>query len=228
MKRAPPAAEPRPATPSPRTAPPPPGAPFGIPPGPPLLLFDETVFCTFFPPPLSSPGWPPNPAMATEQAGQVLDNLADFKNNPITCQGIGGLRAAGEEGVRGGVRLHGLCPWSGEGPRRAGRAFRLARPAERGEEALPVGETKILPREASAPPKARPIHRGIRVYQKPAPFGGAGGAWGVSPAGRTGTGTKASRPKARAERVRTTGPRTRARPRSGERRQERRTAPPAR
>jgi len=41
----------------------------------------------------------PNPAMGTEQTVQVLDSLADSKNNPITCQGIGGIRAEGEEGV---------------------------------------------------------------------------------------------------------------------------------
>jgi len=31
----------------------------------------------------------PNPAMGTEQAVQLLDSLADSKNNPITCQGMG-------------------------------------------------------------------------------------------------------------------------------------------
>jgi hypothetical protein len=49
---------------------------------------------------------------------------------------------------------------SGEGPRRATRAFRLAWPAERGGKAPPVGEIKIFPRVARTSPKARPIHRG--------------------------------------------------------------------
>jgi len=83
--------------------------------------------------------------MGTEQAVQLLYNLLDAKNNPIGCQGIGGIRAEGEEGVRGGVRLPGLGPWSGEGPRRVGRAFRLAWPAERGGEAPPRWRDKAFP-----------------------------------------------------------------------------------
>ena len=87
----------------------------------------------------------PNPAMGTDQPAQVFTNLADFIIRWIPCPGIGGIRAEGEEGVRGGVRLHGLCPWSGEGPRRAGRAFRLAWPAERGGEAPPRWREKAFP-----------------------------------------------------------------------------------
>jgi hypothetical protein len=83
--------------------------------------------------------------MGTEQAVQIYGNLSDSPNSPIPCQGIGGIRAEGEEGVRGGVRLRGLCPWSGEGPRRVGRAFRLAWPAERGGEAPPRSGEKAFP-----------------------------------------------------------------------------------
>ena len=99
--------------------------------------------------------------MGTEQAVRILDNLADSKNSPLTCQGIGGIRSEGEEGVRGGVRFPGLGPWSGEGPE--GQAERSVWLCQRnaGEKPLPVGEIKLFPREASALPKARPIHPGI-------------------------------------------------------------------
>jgi len=59
------------------------------------------------------------------------------------------------------VRLHGLCPWSGEGPE--GQAERSDWICQRnaGEKPLPVGEIKPFPRVAPTSPKARPLHRGI-------------------------------------------------------------------
>jgi hypothetical protein len=83
---------------------------------------------------------------------------------PITRQGIGGIGAEGEECAKGGVRLRGLCPWSGKGPE--GQAERSVWLCQRNaeEKPLPVQEKKLFRREAPTPPKARPIHRGIWAY----------------------------------------------------------------
>ena len=45
-----------------------------------------------------------------KQAGQAIEEEA-----LVTYQGIGAPSSQRREGTKGGVRLHGLCPWSGEG-----------------------------------------------------------------------------------------------------------------
>ena len=57
----------------------------------------------------------PNPAMERgkehgNQAGQTIEEEA-----LITYQGIGAPSRQRREGAKGGLRLHGLGPWSGEG-----------------------------------------------------------------------------------------------------------------
>jgi hypothetical protein len=54
--------------------------------------------------------------MEAKQMAHLFADIGDMHFHSITRQGIGGIRAAGEECAKGGVRLRGLCPWSGEGP----------------------------------------------------------------------------------------------------------------
>jgi hypothetical protein len=64
--------------------------------------------------------------MEGEMEVQIPMDLHGRHNRTIIRQGIGGIQAEGEECAKGGVRLRGLCPWSGEGmapPRLGEKAF---------------------------------------------------------------------------------------------------------
>jgi len=91
---------------------------------------------------------------------QIPMDLHGRYNRPITCQGIGGIRAGGEECAKGGVRLRGPSPWSGEGPeRRTERSVWLRQRNAKD----PKGEPSVPPGFASGTRKTRKANRAFRL-----------------------------------------------------------------
>jgi len=67
----------------------------------------------------------------------------------------------GEEWAKGGVRLRGPSPWSGEGPERQTERSGWLRQRNAKEKPLPVQEIKLFRRLPPAPPQEGPFDRGI-------------------------------------------------------------------
>ena len=88
---------------------------------------------------------------------------------PSPTKGLGAFGPGldpGEEWAKGGVRLRGLCPRSGEGPERQTERSVWLRQRNAKEKPLPVQETKPFPHVRPAPPKEEPFDRGIWVWSE--------------------------------------------------------------
>jgi hypothetical protein len=124
-----------------------------------LRLAAEDLPARPLPAPCQEGGCDPNPAIGAKNAVQLRTDLADRSSRSTTR----GIRAEGEECVQGGVRLRGLCPHSGEGPEGPTERSVWLGQLSAEEKPLPVQKTTPYRRQPPAPPKERPIHRGIWV-----------------------------------------------------------------